>query len=1014
MRLDLTLENWIIIGEETRCLNRFLSFGESICYDFPNTMDCREYEAIAFDIFLPAKCEAEFNIILHPLKIARPEFFSKTEARICVHGEGKSHVEVAFRQFDYQKMVGAFLKYISSIEVCCTAKEGLTGSCKGITLLNICMKKIGNFHISSEILSQAGDCDKPVPYEITLENDTQKEMHVGLAQEKYARETMILDYPDKIILPPQGKKTVIVKVMMTELVPPGGYEKAILRAVPNGNSAKSRTITLVTSRKRQHPFLIHKEEGWQKVRDKIKRSKEAQAIFENSYCKTAEEWEVPVPGSSNTYVYPAYSQNALGDTAIAWKLSGKEAYAKKCAEYLKGMVDGTYGYMTTNYSYFQFVESEKEYDKGDHKVRRACSAGWVQEAEFFIGLTSVYDLLYDSGYLDDEIHRGMEQIYRNYMEFAGWRLTDGDGNNFQLAEMTAGLFCAYILQDYHWIDRFINGENGFCDLLSSVLYDDGVYFEEASGYMRLAAELLFTAANGSQNFGINLKDMQVPACYDRYILHSPWAMRETWSEDGKPFLGMGFQRYQPVANPVRSIKQYYDALLLLINHKGILMSMNDGNELYLYEIFEQAYDMYRDERYGAVIMQAPHRSLIYGVQKLPDTGYQLGSGSLLLPAAGFGILRGEESWKENTYKSQAVLKFGPHGGYHGHFDRLSLLSFIKEDCTFHNMEYTWYGYTSFLFKMWVQTSVAHNMVTADLRMQEPASCEPVLYYSGKGYQAVCAQTVSRWCDPPYGGQTPYPIQFPGEKCGKEGKYVLNPGAVRRQGETGEYSEPVFQRRLLILTEGYCIIWDYEKSDKEHDFDCLYHPKGVVGMNNGNLSETTERLNIDPFGAGQFVTNCYWYHADGTAHLHFDNSEDNHDRQGILKAPAYCDIYRVFPREGQVIIGKFPAKEDSFTAEDIQSGINHMSSCTKKTVSFRVRGMEARFVTVLEMGETAGKIKRIDGAFYNQITVEHKDGRVRQFTVTGMDQADRKQVGIRMREYYNGELTGEESAEGFPV
>ena len=86
---------------------------------------------------------------------------------------------------------------------------------------------------------------------------------------------------------------------------------------------------------------------------------------------------------------------------------------------------------------------------------------------------------------------------------------------------------------------------------------------------------------------------------------------------------------------------------------------------------------------------------------------------------------------------QAVLKFGSHGGYHGHYDRLSLLSFLKGGKTFHNNEYAWFGYDSFLFKMWVQTSVAHNMTVVDGRMQKPSPCECVYFAANEKVRVFC-------------------------------------------------------------------------------------------------------------------------------------------------------------------------------------------------------------------------------------------------------------------------------------
>lgn len=105
-----------------------------------------------------------------------------------------------------------------------------------------------------------------------------------------------------------------------------------------------------------------------------------------------------------------------------------------------------------------------------------------------------------------------------------------------------------------------------------------MYFEEASGYVRLAGELFFDIVNAAENFGISLKAMKVPASFDRNILHAPWAMRECWSEDKKPFLGMSFARFETFTKPDRELKDYFDCTAKLLTDRGILFSINDSNE----------------------------------------------------------------------------------------------------------------------------------------------------------------------------------------------------------------------------------------------------------------------------------------------------------------------------------------------------------------------------------------------------------------------------------------------------
>lgn len=139
--------------------------------------------------------------------------------------------------------------------------------------------------------------------------------------------------------------------------------------------------------------------------------------------------------------------------------------------------------------------------------------------------------------------------------------------------------------------------------------------------------------------------------------------------------------------------------------------MNDSNEQNLVPVMELAYYVYRDSNYLKIAELNGHENLLYGKHMLWGTAYEPGVESELITGNGFAILR--EAGEEIV---QAVMKYGQHGGYHGHYDRLSLVSLMKGNKTFHNQEFTWYGYDSFLFKMWVQTSVAHNMVVVDRRM----------------------------------------------------------------------------------------------------------------------------------------------------------------------------------------------------------------------------------------------------------------------------------------------------------
>ena len=355
---------------------------------------------------------------------------------------------------------------------------------------------------------------------------------------------------------------------------------------------------------------------------------------------------------------------------------------------------------------------------------------------------------------------------------------------------------------------------------------------------------------------------------------------------------------------------------------------------------------------------------------------------LFQTAAGFGILR--------DGKAQAVLKFGGHGGYHGHYDRLSLASYmnLRDDTTFHNNEYAWFGYGSFLFKMWVQTSMAHNMTVVDGRMQKPSQCECVYYEENQTFRAVCAQTVTEWIEPPYGGKTPYPYVFPEEKCAVEGRMILQPDKPRKQGDIGEYSEPVFQRRLLVLFHGYCIVWDYLEGQQEHRYDCLYHPSGKIDRKNWEEcgfqnAEEYACFSEDAFGSGQFIQNCYTVPVEGTVCLRFHEGQLRVNDNDIMDHMPESSVWRAWPQSGDVTVGRYPHREDTFTEESRRAASGYLDKPLKKTVSFTVRGRQACFATLIEGGRTAERVQAVCCGDFQFLTVTEHDGKAWSFFVTGM-------------------------------
>jgi hypothetical protein len=109
---------------------------------------------------------------------------------------------------------------------------------------------------------------------------------------------------------------------------------------------------------------------------------------------------------------------------------------------------------------------------------------------------------------------------------------------------------------------------------------------------------------------------------------------------------------------------------------GKLPVFNDSEEVGLYNsasLYELAYENTHDARLLGVLDNAPRSSkeaLLFGVATLPETEKSLLT-SAVFPDAGYAMLRA----KNNDLS--VILKLGPHGGSHGHYDKFGEIVYAE-------------------------------------------------------------------------------------------------------------------------------------------------------------------------------------------------------------------------------------------------------------------------------------------------------------------------------------------------
>lgn len=125
------------------------------------------------------------------------------------------------------------------------------------------------------------------------------------------------------------------------------------------------------------------------------------------------------------------------------------------------------------------------------------------------------------------------------------------------------------------------------------------------------------------------------------------------------------------------------------------------------------------------------------------------------------------------------------------------------------------------------------MVIVDLKQQEAEESHRCFFHTGEMFQAGGVETEAAWSYPAYGGlrsSMKGPRSFK-EKTEREARYfpdAKNPPAF---GVLSGFTEPIFQRRLMLVTDEYVVLADYDKSvdSVPHRFDLLFQIKGLRGI-----------------------------------------------------------------------------------------------------------------------------------------------------------------------------------------
>jgi hypothetical protein len=939
-------------------------------------------------------------------------------------GAGWRVVELPWASFVFDRARTSFLQNVRQVQVAVTTAEGAPLADARIS--DVAAAVLEPVAVTTEIRGRSAVAGGAVAYQIDVANTTDQPQAVTLQNERVGWEAMTTTItPDRVMLAPGERRACVVRVSIPGRIPAGGHEQQVIRVIANGDGARSSTVTFTTASALTIPSIVHTPEGWQGVRDNVAKNQWAKDALAE-FVKQATAWKVPEaahkdPGDTmGPYLFVTANEKALMASGYVWQLSGDKAAAEKVAVFLRRLADPATGYATT---------------------WRACSQSFVQEGHFFQHCAMAYDMVRDAGVFSDADRAHIETAFRQFMETVSLGNRSGAINNWNLSEITGAFYCALAIQDLAAAQHFYAGHNGIADQFAKGTMDDGWWYECAISYNVWCTSEFTQVALAWLPWGVDIREASFPAIFSREVMLSAPGGRtelnggkvpaadETSTKSGgvtdlnsqkKPF-GMDKELWGPIRHPGRNLRMMWNSLLPFADWRGVMFGVNDATERQVGgEAFDLAYYVYRDPAYASMVKRGKKRDLIYGVADLPEDTSALYRVSAHADNVGVAMLRSQTENRPIREQIQTVMHYGTHGWAHGHFDRTNLLSLMRYGRSFYNPEMIWYGYEPYMYKFFVQTSMTKNMVVVDRKMQMPTESALTSFHSGKMMQLAAVETNSIWSDPPYGGMVYdyVPVKTFAEKMWREGRTIPLADPQPRYGTLGRFTEPVLQRRAMIVTDDYVVLADRMQGGTSHTYDNLLQLKGFEGLEAATKTHLRHdaQMDTDPHSAAQFITNCDWYAVEAPAtarfSMRFGKDADNDgcrtecSEDGVLN----MDVHVLWPQHSEVMIGTqaetFPVeKQVSWAVRDI-SGAMPKNLAEGKSgvwvlgavpVDVAVSG-----VNTLELAVSVASSKR-DTLFWGDACIITEDGKkipVNQLPLTYDNVLMPKDTG---KDYYGGPI-----------
>ncbi len=382
--------------------------------------------------------------------------------------------------------------------------------------------------------------------------------------------------------------------------------------------------------------------------------------------------------------------NAVRDLGIAYQVTGDRSYAEKAKAIL-----------------LAYARRYRDYPL--HTIRGEARIGGgrvtpqtLDESTWLIPMAQGADLIWETLSEDerDELAQNLflpavrEVILPHRMGV----------HNIQCWKNSAVGLVGFLLGDEGLIRNALDDpQQGYWTQMRKGVTADGVWWERSWGYHFFTLSALWSLTEAVRNCGINLYGDELKRMFDapfKFMMPN-WRLPAFNDSTEVPLrIELGFARF------------------------GITQP-----------IYELAFARYREPMYATLLSFSQRQddfALLFGVGELPKPA-PLRWRSANYPASGYTIL----AQGEGEQATWLCLKYGPHGGGHGHPDKLNFVLYARGQVLALDPGITRYGVP--LHAGWYKTTLAHNTLVVDEANQKSAEGKCLSFGGEQGVEFVVAE-----------------------------------------------------------------------------------------------------------------------------------------------------------------------------------------------------------------------------------------------------------------------------------